>query len=144
MSEVSNIQENVTDCINQIITKTKSLSTHLKFAVFGECNDGRDLIQDIIVVGYCTMYFSHMSASDLEEIVENTLAYFNTGLYDTDKISHIMGGGTWFHVRAWVYTPDTHNDAGGWFHIYTFGKIDEGYKCITMLKEIESELKKIN
>ena len=144
MSEVANIQENVTDGINQIFSFLKSLSTHLKPVEIGKQNMGRDLIQDIIIVGYCTMYMSHMSSSDLEEIVENTLAYFKTGLYDTDKISHIMSGGTWFHVRAWVYTPDTHNDAGGWFHIFTFDDIYDADECVTMLKEIEAELKKLN
>jgi hypothetical protein len=144
MSEVQNIQENKTDGINLIITKAKELATQLKRAKFGERNNASNLIEEIIIIGYCTMYFSHMTESDLQEIVENTLNYFKTGLYDTEKISHIMSGGVWLHVRAWVYTPDTHNDAGGWFHIYTFVEIVDSYKCITMLKEIESELKKIN
>ena len=143
MSEVSNIQENVTDCINLIITNAKQLEAQLKRAEFGERNMGRDLIQDIIVVGYCTMYMSGMTSSSLQQIIENTLEYFKTGLYDTDKISHIMSGGTWFHVRSWVYTPDTHNDAGGWFHIFTFDDIYDADECITMLKEIEAELKKL-
>ena len=144
MSEVSNIKENVTDCIKQMIARAQSWATHLKSPEFRERNYGRDVIQDIIVIGYCAVFMSHMSASDLEEILENTLAYFKTGLYDTEKISHVISGGTWFHVRAWVYTLDTHNDAGGWFHIYTFDNMHDADKCITMLKEIESELKKIN
>ena len=143
MSEVIYVKNGMTDCLNQIIIRSQSLATQLKRAKFGERNNASNLIEEIIVVGYCAMYFSHMTESDLEEIVENTLEYFKTGLYDTDKISHIMGGGIWFHVRAWVYTPETHNDAGYWFHVYTFGKIDDGYKCISMLKEIESELKRI-
>ena len=145
MSEVSNIKENVTDCIKQIITKARELSTQLKRAEFGERNQGRNLIEEIIIIGYCTMYFSHMSASDLEEIVENTLEYFKTGLYDTDKISlYERADGLSFYVRAWVYTPDTHNDAGEWFYIYRFYNSPDEHKCITMLKEIEAELKKIN
>ena len=144
MSEVSNIQENVTDCINLIITKARALATQLKRAEFGERNQGRNLIEEIIIIGYCTMYFSHMSASDLEEIVESTLEYFKTGLYDTAKITgNVHVDGLSFYVRAWVYTPDTHNDAGEWFYIYRFANSEDAHNCITMLKEIEGELKRI-
>ena len=154
MSEVSNIQENVTDCIKQMIARAQSWATHLKSAEFRERNHGRDVIQDIIVIGYCAVFMSHMNESDLEEIVENTLGYFSTGLYDTEKITgtartnvpthttHVDKPS--FEIRAWVYTPDTHNDAGEWFLIYAFEKSDDAHKCITMLKEIEAELKKIN
>ena len=149
MSEVLNIQENVTHYINEMIFRAHTLAAHLKRAEFGKQNMGMDLIlgmdliKEIIVVGYCTMHMSHMSANELEEILENTLAYFKTGLYDTDKISHIMIGGTRFPVRAWVYTPDTHNDAGERFLIYAFEKRKDAHKCITMLKQIEAELKRV-
>ncbi len=151
--EVTKIQENVTELMNQIITDAIALSTHLKRAELGVRNQGKELIQDIIVVAHCTMYMSHMSASDLEGIVESTLEYFKTGLYDTEKITgtartnvpthtgHVDK--TSFEIRAWVYTADTHNDAGEWFLIYAFEKSDDAHKCITMLKEIESELKKL-
>ena len=153
MSEVANIQENVTDLMNQIITYSRALATQLKRAEFGERNKGMDLIQDIIVVSYCTMYMSHMSSSDLEEIVENTLKYFKTGLYDTDKTTGTARTNvpphtsnvdkSSFEIRAWVYTPDTHNDAGEWFCVYTFEKSEDAQKCITMLKEIEAKLKRL-
>ena len=151
--EVTKIQENVRDLMNRIITNAHSLVTQFKRAELYKRNNGRDFIREIIVLGYCTMYFSHMTESDLEEIVENTLEYFNTGLYDTEKISgtartsvpthtgHVDKPS--FEIRAWVYTPDTHNDAGEWFLIYAFEKSDDAHKCITMLKEIESELKKL-
>ena len=74
MSEVSNIQENVTDCLNKIIIRSQSLATQLKRAKFGERNNASNLIEEIIIIGYCTMRFSHMSTGDLEEILENTLA----------------------------------------------------------------------
>ena len=100
---------------------------------------------ELIVIRYCNIYMSHMSASDLEEIVENTLGYFNTGLYDTKKTTGTMADFTSsFNVRAWAYTPLTHNDGGHWVYIYTFDNINDAHKCITMLKEIEAELKKIN
>ena len=143
MSEAANIKENVTHYINEMIFRARLLSDAFKRSQFGERNNGRDLIEEMIVIGYCTMYMSHMSAKEIEEIVENTLAYFKTGLYDTDKISHIMSGGTWVHVRAWVYTPDTHNDAGEWFYIYRFANSEDAHNCITMLKKIEAELKRL-
>ncbi len=145
MSEVSNIQENVTDCIKQMIARAQSWATHLKSPEFLERNHGRDVIQDIIIIGYCAVFMSHMSASDLEEILENTLDYFRTGLYDTNKTTGTTRDhNSSFDVRAWVYTPDTHNDAGEWYHIYTFDNFFDADECITMLKEIEAELKKIN
>ena len=145
MSESANIQENVTDGINQIITNAHLLTQQLKRAELYKRNNGRDFIRDIIVIGHCAVFMSHMSASELEEIVENTLEYFKTCLYDTDKISlYERADGLSFDVRSWVYTPDTHNDAGEWFYIYDFEKSEDAHNCITMLKEIESELKKIN
>ena len=100
---------------------------------------------ELIVIRYCNIYMSHMSASDLEGIVENTLAYFNTGLYDTKKTTGTISDFySSFNVRAWAYTPLTHNDGGHWFYIYTFEKSEDAQKCINMLKEIEAELKKIN
>jgi hypothetical protein len=145
MSELANIKDNVTDCIKQMIARAQSWATHLKSPEFGERNNASNLIEEIIVLGYCTMYFSHMSASDLEEIVENTLEYFKTGLYDTNKITgNVRFDGLSFYVRAWVYTPDTHNDAGEWFYIYLFYNSENAHKCITMLKEIEGELKRLN
>ena len=91
------------------------------------------------------MYMSGMSAGNLEEIRENVLGYFKTGLYDTNKTTGTTRNhNSSFIVRAWVYTPDTHNDAGHWVHIYTFDNFFDADECITMLKEIEAELKKIN
>ena len=145
MSEVSNIQENKTAYLNSIIMHAQLLEKHLKPVKFGENNEGRRLIINIIILANCAKYLSHMSASDLEEIVESTLEYFNTGLYDTDKITgNVHVDGLSFYVRAWVYTPDTHNDAGEWFYIYRFANSEDAQKCIEMLKEIEAELKKIN
>ena len=144
MSEVLNIKENVTHYINEMIFRARLLSDAFKRSGFGERNNGRDLIEEMIVIGYCTMYMSHMSASDLEEIVENTLAYFKTGLYDTNKTTETASKyNSYFIVRSWVYTPDTHNDAGEWFRIYSFEKSDDAHKCITMLKKIEAELKRL-
>ena len=141
MSEVANIQENVTDGIKQMIAHAHELATYLKRPGFL----GRDFLQEIIVVGYCTMYMSGMSSSSMQQIIENTLEYFNSGLYDTNMTTgRTSKYNSSFIVRAWVYTPDTHNDAGEWFCIYTFNNSEYADKCITMLKEIESELKKIN
>jgi hypothetical protein len=145
MSEAAHIKENVTDCISLMITRAQSLSENLKRAEFVERNMVRDLLGEIIVIGYCTMYMSEMTSSGLQEIIENTLAYFKTGLYDTDKTTgnvHFINHS--YYVRSWVYTPDTHNDAGEWFYIHSFNNIHDADDCINMLKEIESELKKIN
>ena len=144
MSEVSNIQENVTDCIKQMIARAQSWATQLKRAEFGDRNNASNLIQEIIIIGYCTMHFSHMSARNLEEILENTLGYFRTGLYDTNNTTGTSRDhNSSFIVRAWVYTPDTHNDAGHWVCIYTFNNFFDADECVTMLKEIEAELKKL-
>ena len=145
MSESANIQENVTDGINQIITNAHLLTQQLKRAELYKRNNGRDFIRDIIVIGHCTMYMSDMTSGSLQELIENTLEYFKTGLYDTNKTSIYAGvDGTSFDVRAWVYTPDTHNDAGEWFRIYTFQKSNDACKCTIMLKQIESELKRLH
>ena len=86
-----------------------------------------------------------MSASDLEEILENVIEYFKTGLYDTNKTTGATRNDkSYFDVRAWAYTPDTHNDAGKWFYIHAFDNFFDAHKCITMLKEIEGELKRLN
>ena len=153
MSEVLNIKENVTHYINEMIFRARLLSDAFKRSGFGERNNGRDLIEEMIVIGYCTMYFSDMNESDLEEIVGSTLEYFKTGLYDTDKTTGTARTNvpthtanvdkSSFEIRAWVYTPDTHNDAGEWFCVYTFEKSEDAQKCITMLKKIEAELKRL-
>jgi len=144
MSEVSNIQENKTAYLNSIIMHAQLLEKHLKPVKFGENNEGRRLIVNIIILANCAKYLSHMSASDLEEILENVIEYFKTGLYDTDKTKvYERVDALPFDVRAWVYTPDTHNDAGEWFLINTFDNSNDAHKCITMLKEIESELKRL-
>jgi hypothetical protein len=145
MSETANIQENLTDRIKQMISRAHSLSTQLKRAEFGERNQARNLIEEIIIIGYCTMHFSHMSTGNLEEILENVLGYFKTGLYDTDSATGTSRDhNSSFIVRAWAYTPDTHNDAGKWSYIHAFDNFFDADECITMLKEIELELKKIN
>lgn len=144
MSEVIYVKNGMTYCLNQMIIRAHSLAAQLKRAKFGERNNASNLIEEIIIIGYCTMYFSHMTESDLEEIVENTLGYFKTGLYDTNKTTDTASKyNSYFIVRSWVYTPDTHNDAGEWFRIYSFEKSEDAHNCITMLKEIEGELKKI-
>lgn len=148
MSEVLNIQENKTAYLNSIIMHAQLLEKHLKSVKFGEINEGRRLIFNIIILSNCAKYLSHMSASDLEEIVGNTLEYFKTGLYTGLYNTNKTTGTTHnekssFDVRAWVYTPDTHNDAGHWVYIYTFEKSEDAQKCIQMLKEIEAELKRL-
>jgi hypothetical protein len=120
------------------------LAKLLKPFDFGEYNKGLKIAEEMIVRGFCTIRMAHMDESDFEELVNNTLAYFATGLYDCEKIS-----GFGFHlqicpVKAWVYTPDTHNDAGEWFEIYTFKKINDAIKCAAMLKAIGAELEKLN
>jgi hypothetical protein len=147
MSEAANIIKNKWAYLNSIIMHAQLLEKHLKPVKLCENNEGRRLIFNIIILAYCTKYLSHISTSTLEYILDNTIAYFATGLYDTDKITgNVVSSvdGLSFDVRAWVYTPDTHNDAGEWFHIYTFGKSNDAHNCITMLKEIESELKRLN
>ena len=144
MSETANIQENVTDGINLIITKAKELATQLKRAKFGERNNASNLIEEIIVIGYCTMYMSGMSSSSMQEVIENTLEYFKTGLYDINKTTGTTRDyNSSFIVRAWVYTPDTHNDAGEWFYIHAFDNFFDADECITMLKKIEAEFKRL-
>jgi hypothetical protein len=77
-------------------------------------------------------------------MLTNTLAYFATGLYDCEKISGVGLNQHIYPVSAWQYTPETHNDAGGWFGIYTFKKISEAIKCAEMLREIGAELDKLH
>ena len=144
MSEVSNIQSNMNIHIHAMIFCAKGLAKEIKRAEFGERNNGSDLIEKIIVFGYCAIYMSHISTGDLEEIGENVLGYFKTGLYDTNKTTGTTRNEkSSFDVRAWIYTPDTHNDAGHWVYIYTFDNIYDAVECINMLKEIEGELKRL-
>ena len=113
MSETANIQENVTAYLNSIIMHAQFLGKHLKPVKWHEIDEGRRLIVNIIILANCAKYLSHMSASDLEEILENVIEYFKTGLYDTNKTTGATRNDkSYFDVRAWVYTPDTHNDAG--------------------------------
>jgi hypothetical protein len=145
MSETANIQENVTAYLNSIIMHAQFLGKHLKPVKWHEIDEGRRLIVNIIILANCAKYLSHMSTGNLEEIVANVLEYFKTGLYDTNKTTGTTRDhNSSFIVRAWVYTPDTHNDAGEWYHIYTFDNFFDADECITMLKEIEAELKRVD
>ena len=112
---------------------------------FGEYNKGLKMAEEIIVRAFCTIHMAHMDESDFEEMLTNTLAYFATGLYDCDKLSGIAHvNGQAFYVSAWRYTPETHNNAGYWFDIYTFQEYQDAHKCITMLKAIGAELEKLH
>jgi hypothetical protein len=138
--ELTNIQSHKQDQILSIVGIATMLVKILKPFDFGEYNKGLKMAEEAIVRGYCTIHMAHMDESDFEEMLTNTLAYFATGLYDCEKIS---GGGinaNIYPVAAWRYTPETHNNAGYWFHIYTFEKISEAIKCAAMLKAIGAEL----
>ena len=141
--EVTNIQGNQQEQLKSIIVDVRYLAKHFKAVKFSDAGLGFKMAEEIIVKGYCTMVMAHMDESDFEEMLTNTLAYFATGLYDCEKIS---GGGinaNIYPVAAWRYTPETHNNAGYWFHIYTFEKISEAIKCAAMLKAIGAELDKL-
>jgi hypothetical protein len=142
--EVINIRYNQQEQLKSIIVNVRYLANHFMAVKFSEAGLGFKMAEEIIVRGYCAIYMAHMDESDFEEMLTNTLAYFATGLYDCEKISGIGLHSENFPVSAWQYTPETHNDAGGWFGIYTFKKINEAIKCAKMLKAIGAELEKLH
>jgi len=145
--EVTNIQSHKQDQILSIVGITRVLAKNYKTVItkFSDHNLGLKMAEEIIVRGYCAIYMAHMDESDFEEMLTNTLAYFATGLYDCEKLSGIAHvNGQAFYVSGWRYTPETHNNAGYWFDIYTFQEYQDAHKCITMLKAIGAELEKLH
>ena len=145
IKETANINENKDGYLTFIVFTARHIAKFLKPVEWSKENTGLKLIEDIIIVGHCCMYMSHMDKFDFQKIAKNTLAYFKTGLYDCDKIrgmAHVNKSS--YDVYGWVYTPETHNDAGERFYIYRFANSEDAHKCITMLKEIEGELKRLN
>ncbi len=137
-----NIRVNNEGHLLQIIENTLSLSMHLKPVKWGDENEGLRLLEEIIVKSYCTFYFSHLEKNDFNEIVENTMGYFNKGLCDCNK--NLLGDhGICYPVSGWVYTPDTHNDAGEWFQIFVFTKSEDAGNCVIMLVAISNQLEKL-
>jgi hypothetical protein len=142
--EVTNMQANEVDQIRTLILSAMELTKLLNPFDFGEYNKGFKMAEEIIVEGYCTMVMSHMDESDFEEMITNTLAYFATGLYDCEKISIFSIAEFAFEVKAWCYTPETHNNAGHWFDIWKFENEQNAEKCVAMLKDIGAELEKLH
>jgi hypothetical protein len=142
--ELTNIELNKQEQIFSIVGSATMLVKILKPFDFGEYNKGLKMAEEAIVRAYCTINMAHMDESDFEEMLTNTLAYFATGLYDCEKISIFSIAEFVFEVQAWRYTPETHNDAGYWFEIYTFQKKHDAEKCVAMLKAIGAELKKLH
>jgi hypothetical protein len=143
--EVTNIQGNQQEQLGNIIVNVRYLANHYMAVKFSEAGLGFKIAEEAIVRAYCTIHMAHMDESDFEEMLTNTLAYFATGLYDCEKLSGIAHvNGKAFYVSGWRYTPETHNDAGYWFDIYTFQEYQDAYKCITMLKAISAELEKLH
>jgi hypothetical protein len=141
---VTNRQINQQEQLGNIIGSATALVKILKPFDFGEYNKGLKMAEDAIVRAYCTIHMAHMDESDFEEMLTSTLAYFATGLYDCDKVSISSIADFAFEVKAWRYTPETHNNAGHWFEIYTFQKEHDAEKCVAMLKAIGAELEKLH
>jgi hypothetical protein len=143
--EVTNIELNKQEQILISIVNVKLLTKLLALPLsFKDYNHGLKIAEQIIVRAYCTIHMAHMDESDFEEMLTNTLAYFGTGLHDTDKLSISSIADFAFELRAWRYTPEMHNNAGLWFEIYTFQKNHDAFKCVKMLKEISLELEKLH
>ena len=143
--ELTNIELNKQEQIFSIVGSATMLVKILKPFDFGEYNKGLKMAEEAIVRAYCTIHMAHMDESDFEEMLTNTLAYFATGLYDCEKLSGTgYGNALSFNVSGWRYTPETHNNAGYWFEIYTFQEYQDAHKCITMLKAIGAELEKLH
>jgi hypothetical protein len=140
--EVTNRQANNAEQIHTIVGSATMLVKILKPFDFGEYNKGLKMAEEAIVRAYCTIHMAHMDESDFEEMLTNTLAYFGTGLYDCDKT--YIRRMSYYHVFGWRYTPETHNDAGYWFEIYTFQKEHDAEKCVATLKAIGAELEKLH
>ena len=105
-AETENIQNNKSTQLAHIVVDARLLAKHLKPVKWGEDSNGLQIIEEIIVRGYCTIYMAHLEESDFEEMLTNTLAYFRTGLYDCEKISTVNG--KYYYVAGWRYTDDTH------------------------------------
>jgi nucleoid DNA-binding protein len=142
--ELTNIELNKQEQIFSIVGSATMLVKILKPFDFGEYNKGLKMAEEAIVRAYCTIHMAHMDESDFEEMLTNTLAYFATGLHDTDKLSISSIADFAFELRAWRYTPEMHNNAGLWFEIYTFQKNHDAFKCGKMLKDIGAELEKLH
>jgi hypothetical protein len=142
--EVTNRQSNQQEQLGNIIVNVRYLANYYMAVKFSEAGLGFKIAEETIIRGYCIIYMSHMDESDFEEMLTSTLAYFATGLYDCEKIysSSLLQFG--FCISAWRYTPETHNNAGYWFDIYTFEKSEEAEKCVAMLKAIGAELEKLH
>jgi len=145
--EVTNIRNNQQEQFESIIVNVRILADHLmryhfKAVKFSEAGLGFNIAEIIIARAYCTIHMAHMDESDFEEMLTNTLAYFGTGLYDCDKT--YIRRMSYYHVFGWRYTPETHNDAGYWFEIYTFQKEHDAEKCVATLKAIGAELEKLH
>jgi hypothetical protein len=139
--QVTNIQLNKQEQIFSIVGITRVLAKNYMAVKFSEAGLGFKMAEEIIVRGYCAIYMAHMDESDFEEMLTSTLAYFATGLYDCEKINRSM---LHYYVKGWRYTPETHNNAGYWFDIYTFEKNEDAEKCVAMLKAIGAELEKLH
>jgi hypothetical protein len=142
--ELTNIELNKQEQIFSIVGSATALVKILKPFDFGEYNKGLKMAEEIIVRAYCTIHMAHMYESDFEEMLTSTLAYFATGLHDTDKVSIWSIADFAFELRAWRYTPEMYNNAGLWFEIYTFQKEQDAEKCVAMLKAISAELEKLH
>jgi len=142
--EVTNMQANKVEQILISIINVKLLTKLLMPLGFSDYNHGLKMAEDAIVRAYCTIHMAHMDESHFEEMLTNTLGYFATGLYDCKKISIFSIAEYVFGVQAWQYTPETHNNAGHWFDIYTFQKEQDAEKCVAMLKAIGAELEKLH
>jgi hypothetical protein len=142
--ELTNIELNKQEQIFSIVGSATMLVKILKPFDFGEYNKGLKMAEEAIVRAYCTINMAHMDESDFEEMLTSVLAYFATGLYDCDKVSISSISDFAFEVKAWRYTPETHNNAGHWFEIYLFQKKHDAEKCVAMLKAIGAELEKLH
>ena len=142
--EVNNMHFNKVEQILISIVNVKLLAKNFKAVKLSDYNLGTKMAEEIIVRSFCTIHLSHMDESDFEEMLTNTLAYFATGLYDCDKVSISSIADYAFELKAWRYTPETHNNAGHWFDIYTFIKNQDAFKCVKMLKAISAELEKLH
>ena len=115
--QVTNIQLNKKEQILTIVGSATMLAKNYPLLRFPEYNKALKMAEEAIVRAYCTIHMAHMDESDFEEMLTNTLAYFATGLDDCEKISIFSIADFAFEVKAWCYTPETHNDAGYWFYI---------------------------
>jgi hypothetical protein len=140
--ELLNIKKNKSEQLANVIVIAGLLTKLLKPVKFSDYNRGLKMAEEIIIRSVCTIDMGHMDESDFEEMLTNTLAYFASGLYDCDKtyIRRML----YYNVSGWRYTPETHNDAGEWFHIQNFDKENDAQRFAFMLKTISAELEKLH